>query len=985
MTLLNSRLRTPAKISLVLVFTLLVGLPLGIELSSTNLVWAQPPGMTAEQMKEFRERMRGRRGAIQMAQPQPTPSGEQKKEEKKDEKKDEGDKKEPEPAKTIKRPTDRPPEYDPNRTKLKPDENGRVQFSYMGQPWTDVLQDYADAAGYTFDWLELPADFLNLTTQRSYTLDEARDLLNRHLLARGFTLVVKGELLTAVKIDQLDPSLLPRVEPDDLEDHLPYDFVRVQFDLPSTMDAAKMAEDVKVLLSPRATVRPLLSSGRLLVIDAVANLRMARDMIYGEQMAEASKIQPRFYRIVHRRADLIADQVMIVLGMDPSSRNSPKASNMDPRQMQALMQMQQKGQDVSKLLGGGAPKVFVAVDRKQNVILVNAPEDKFPQIERTIQILDVSGSGPGTRADELGGTFTIERYKTFSSDTESLITALYEIGDLDPLTQLKSDGNSRTIFAYATLRDHSKIRSMIGKLDGSGRRPEVIWLPTRLPAKQVAGSIMELIVGDEQEEEDDNRGFPFFFGRSRSSSKKSEPANKGFRVLPDVENNRLLLWVNDDELAEVERLIDALERNPDGSIGDNRTVRRFRTQNPENIRQLLEKLKSTWPGDNPIEVEIDDAPQDPEIPDAEEDASEEEDDQLTSYQRSKFRLAQVEVPEAKSETVEQSKSESPAPIKITMNADGELVISSQDTKALDRLQEMIETMLPSEPEYHYFKLRYVSASDVVYNLEKYFEDVMGDDDDNNDYWWWGRQDDKSEEPVTLGKERQLRLIDDYVTNTVIVANASPKQLKTIRNIIKQYDQLPEPEEYLQRKTEVIQVKYSRAADIAASLKDVYRDLLSSRDKEFQDKEGKSTAAAMSSRNYVFGDVQRQLEDQTRPVVIRFEGVLSVSVDNVSNSLIVCAREELMKSIVKTVYDLDEAAKPQTVVRTHEVRGIIDAETLKKALASSLGQPWPGGKPLQANAQQNAQKNQNEQENADRREAERRRDRRNDSRRGRRRR
>lgn len=72
----------------------------------------------------------------------------------------------------------------------------------------------------------------------------------------------------------------------------------------------------------------------------------------------------------------------------------------------------------------------------------------------------------------------------------------------------------------------------------------------------------------------------------------------------------------------------------------------------------------------------------------------------------------------------------------------------------------------------------------------------------------------------------------------------------------------------------------------------------------------------------------------------------MGVDEVSNSLIVCARAELMDSVVETVRALDEAAKPKTIVRTYEMSGLVDADDLQKALSTALGQPWPGGKPTQ---------------------------------------
>jgi len=52
-------------------------------------------------------------------------------------------------------------------------------------------------------WL---ADYLNLVTQRKYTVDEARDLINSHLLIRGFTMLRQGEVLRVVDLKKLNPT-----------------------------------------------------------------------------------------------------------------------------------------------------------------------------------------------------------------------------------------------------------------------------------------------------------------------------------------------------------------------------------------------------------------------------------------------------------------------------------------------------------------------------------------------------------------------------------------------------------------------------------------------------------------------------------------------------------------------------------------------------------------------------------------------------------
>ncbi|HPM80877.1 MAG TPA: hypothetical protein PLF81_09265, partial [Candidatus Anammoximicrobium sp.] len=140
-----------------------------------------PPGVTPEMLGRKPEEKKEGEG-------KPDEKKEEKKEEKKDEKKDE------KPG-TVKRPTTPPAEPDPTELEIRPDAGGKVRFNFRGQAWPDVLDWLATVSGMSLDWQELPGDYLNLITQHSYTVEEARDLINRHLLARGYTLLVVNEVL----------------------------------------------------------------------------------------------------------------------------------------------------------------------------------------------------------------------------------------------------------------------------------------------------------------------------------------------------------------------------------------------------------------------------------------------------------------------------------------------------------------------------------------------------------------------------------------------------------------------------------------------------------------------------------------------------------------------------------------------------------------------------------------------------------------------
>lgn len=933
-------------------------------------------------------RMQAAQGAVQPeGQPAQPPGGEKPKEG--EEKKPDDEKKED--AKTVKRPTEKP-SADAAELKVAPDKDGMVQFSFRGQPWTDVLEWFAKVAGYSLDWQELPADFLNLSTQRRHTIAETRDLLNRHLLARGFTMILQGESLTVVKTDKIDPSLVPRVEADDLDDQAPHDFVRTRFPIPATLDPAKAVEDVKLLLSPAAKITPLLASKQLQVIDAVANLRDVRDLLYGEQLVASQDVRPKPFSIRHRRADYIADQVMIVLGLDPSSRKTPMELQIEQQRMQLFMQMQQQGKDVTQMLKSDGPQVFIAVDKRRNALLVNAPPKEMAIIERTIHEFDVPENALAASEGESDRKLTMRQHSTVTVSPDAVITALKEIGDLDPLTQLQSDSNGKVIFAYATEADHATIESMIGRLDGTGRGLKVVWLSRRTPADQVAGTIKALMVG-EAKKEDNNRSRYFFYD-PWDRDNDEQPADTGFRIQADVENNRLLLWANEDEYAEVTALLKELGAIASDSGSNPNKWRVLEARTPAETKAMLEKLQQSWGGKNPLKINVAPAEK-PDEPAAAPPAAEAPPvkDKIThrdapaattvaaaahgGTRKNPFMLIAQESPAPTAESAEGPKSPpasapaaqtspaveappsettaattpeapakdaSPPPINITVTPDGRIVISSDDVAALDQVEDMLAELEPPQSDFEVFPLKNSRASLVALNLEEYFADELSDDDQSFG-WWWGEEQ-QQDDPATLGTARKLRFIWDSDTNTIVVQNASASQLDVIRKLIEIYDQPVSEDAVAKRRTDIVPIRYSNAQDIATAIKEVYRDLLSSKDKEFQrgNGEGDERDRGRESRYSFFGGSSSQ---KSAPMKMSFEGALSIGVDEISNTLIISADEQIWENIHDLAVSLDEKARPDTVVQIHELRGSLDAEELQDALQDVLSQPWAGKKPAQA--------------------------------------
>ena len=175
-------------------------------------------------------------------------------------------------------------------------------------------------------------------------------------------------------------------------------------------------------------------------------------------------------------------------------------------------------------------------------------------------------------------------------------------------------------------------------------------------------------------------------------------------------------------------------------------------------------------------------------------------------------------------------------------------------------------------------------------------------------------------------------------------------MATVERLIEIYDRAPSDDSISARRLEIFQLNYARAEDVATTIKEVYRDLLSTKDKEFAGKKDEKQSNQMTSYYRIYGGSSNANNKPTK-VKASFAGALSVGVNKAANTVIVSVQEGWMPSIEEMIEYLDENARTTTTV--HQVSGRISSTTLKAALAA-LGQPTDEAKtqtPANANQQQ----------------------------------
>ncbi|WP_083434686.1 secretin N-terminal domain-containing protein [Rhodopirellula islandica] len=887
-----------------------------------------------------------------------------------------GEGKPPESAapKVIRRDSIDAKSSDPNELKATVGDDGRVGFRFRNQGWVDLVRWLSDISEQPIDWQELPGDTVNLISPDRLTVAETADLINRHLLARGYTMLDLEGGIAIVKTDAVNPGMVRRVEVselDQLEDHR---YVRTMLDA-GWLSAEKLSEELKAMLSSAGKIIPLATTNRIEVMDVAVNLRQVAHLLAEERDAASRDALAPEFRLRHIPAEEAKSMLEQFLGVE--KKESAPMSQQQMQMMQRMQQMQQQQGNKGGEAKGDA-EISIVANTRQNSVLVRAPLDRVAIAAEFIKRIDVPGGSLRSLTD---ATSRVDVFRLVSLDPEKLIEIAQEMNVLEPTTRIRVDKENAAVIVSGSAADRFIIKSLIERLDGGKRRLEVLQL-RRLGAAEVAESIA-FLMGQELADEDDNsRSRYSYYGWGGNNDDKEKEKDK-FRVTANVAYRQVLLWANETEMEEVRSLLIKLgELPPPG--GSERTMRVIEASATPETLEYLQRLQTRWQQLSGTELVLPDAEEfkDPiEVIGDEREAdgeSEDKDDQseaeaeeapavilppeteLTQLNPATEKLTWVNAvsddtptndtqpeeaspgtiaPPATTTTVATKPASSKPKIEIKLDPAGNLILRSDDTEALDRLEELMLQVTPPRRPYHVFRIRYASVSFVALDLEDYFaEDDEDKDDDADRFYRYFFNDNESDKkgPTGLGASGKLKFVPNSDTGTLIVTGATGQQLQTIEELIRLWD-VPEPVNPRKvRFTKLIHIQYGSASKIADTVKDAYRDLLSSNDKAFQGGGGGKRGGAQNASNRESGS---GLEDSESGKDgggqdFSFNGKLSMGVDEIGNTLLISAEgESLLDLIAEMVDKLDVAAKPGGDVEIINLSGGVSAEAVQQALAA----------------------------------------------------
>jgi type II secretory pathway component GspD/PulD (secretin) len=747
----------------------------------------------------------------------------------------------------------------------------RVRLEFRDQDWLPALVWLAEQLHLNLDYQQLPSGTFNLVSTQDYSVLEAEDLINMQLLARGFTLLKRGEILRLAPLEGLDITLVPRIEEAELANVSKHQVVRVSFTL-DWMLAEEAAAELKPLLSPYGQLHPMASSNRLEAMDVVINLREIQSLLRKAESDESRRERVEEFPLKHRSAADVAVKVRSLLGLaadqsDASSRNVQLDIEEARFKAEAVKQL---GRDARELLAEKKerePTVRLIVNKEENSLLVHARPDKLELVRQAIEAMD-KPQPPTESTWETLNRVKMYPVEGFDPSTISrLLTNLQERGNLSPETRIQYEPSYNRIVAIAPPSDQLMISQLIDSFRLAGRQAYV--LPLTQVEPMYAVRAIELVL----------------FDAARKATTSNIPNEGQLRVEADQEHRRLLLWATPEEFQEVRGFLVQL-----GEI--DATLKTASHMGPQfqriNLRgkslsEVADQLEVLWKslGRSPMRVVPHGTPEANSSATAASTAAADLANSI-SDQRGEFLVVSQRAPADEGNPSESAETaQAASSVRIVEGVNGDAMVVADDPTEAALVRQLLEQLLPSEEDVQVIEIQHAQASAVKRQLDTVLQHTTAINRDK------------------LSTAKPLLIEVDSRTNRLLIQHASEQQMRIIQQLLPVLDKPEREDERLLREQRTVRIENRRAEDVAQVVKDVYRDLLSVNDSTFAD----------ANKGQMLGYNRAMAASNKNP---EYQGLLSVGVDKAANSLIVSAPRYLMPEVIKLIQSVDTSDDGEAV-------------------------------------------------------------------------
>jgi len=801
-----------------------------------------------------------------------------------------------------------------------------LKFNFRYQPWADVLDWFAEQAGYSLVLDAPPSGTFNYRDDRAYTPAEAIDVLNSVLLTKGYTLVVRDRMLMLVHLDdEIPPSMIARVTPDELDQRGKYELVSTRFQL-KNLNVAEARKEIDSLLGPQGRVVELPKAQQLLITEMGGRLREIRDVL---ARADGAR-------------DLAGQEVRWF-----------ELTSVSPDEAVAMLrQILEMPQDATATADGTLRLATAPIGMR---LLASGTPQRRAQVAKVMQTIDAPVSGEAAEPGQQAAP-QLEVYDVAPADPESVLKVMQTLLADIPGVRLATDPKTGNLIALARPKEQATVRATIDQIRRDAQSVEVIQLRVIDPQLAV------LAIGK-------------LFGAGKDSQQAPS-------IDADVANRQLLVRGSAGQIAQIRMLLEKMGETfgagPSLAQGKLRVV----PVRGGDAQEILDRLREFWPvmGGNELRVvPVRPAPRrgapgsrppregpidertpvpGPAAPSRSPALSEPApsttwigpSDRAAETPRARVTLAAAgadRVDEGAATPSQGTPSDIAKPPILVLTTPEGLYLSSEDVAALDELQKLIDVLqggsTAHEPKLTVFYLRNAEAKTVADRLKELLANTTSTAAATAPAAAPGTTTAPAPAGMlgslgmagTLGRITPLGPISitpDPRLNALLV-QAAPADVDLIEEILKILDRRDSPEEVpAQPKPRLIPVVYTSASEIATVVKQVYATRLAGNSDEGNDNRGLSPPEMMM-RMWRRG---RGGDDSSSRSTKDTQAKMSIGVDSRTNSLIVSAPEPLFEEVRELVAALDRvASQDQETVQVVTLRE-SNPEAVRAALAALLG-------------------------------------------------
>ncbi len=351
---------------------------------------------------------------------------------------------------------DTPEDDDSAQGLAQPDpEAVKLRFNFRYQPWQDVLDWLAEQADLSLQSTLVPEGTFNYSDSQAYTPSEAIDLINGVLLPQGYTLVRRGRLLSVMSLEDEVPDVLVEFAPiEKLEGRGEFELVKTVFHL-AKLEPTEVEQEIQQLLGPGRKMVVMPRARQILVTETVGKLRMIRDVIESAENPTGIKEKG----IVEIKLQFVAPEEVLTIA----------------RPLLGL----EDGKDVG-------PEVSIAVDPLGTRIFATGSRDKIQILQELVETVDVKREA-ATAAVALEQPQLLT-HQLGELDPQEALAVLQTLLAGLPDVRMSLDAKTKKVIALARPSEHRTIQETIRQLEGEAPQLKVFQVRT-MDVKTMAAAL----------------------------------------------------------------------------------------------------------------------------------------------------------------------------------------------------------------------------------------------------------------------------------------------------------------------------------------------------------------------------------------------------------------------------------------------------------------------------------------------------------------